>query len=227
MSLLKAVGPPGSPGFLLVALAAGVIVGYVWPRKPRLGRAWVVLVLAVYLALSWPPVARLLVESLPHPTPWPAAERPDALQTLIVFDGDNRRGRVRLTEDILATRPPDTVHVIGSHWILDDMTPALRARIVHDARPGNTREQIEWVGRFLGGHPGPAAIVASRLQAPRVRALLASAGLAVPVLASALDDEPVTGGIWSWLPAYSTLAISRDALYEHAALAYYRWRGWI
>jgi hypothetical protein len=29
------------------------------------------------------------------------------------------------------------------------------------------------------------------------------------------------------VPTYIALRVSRDALYEHAALAYYRSRGWI
>jgi hypothetical protein len=33
--------------------------------------------------------------------------------------------------------------------------------------------------------------------------------------------------LWQFLPTYASLLVSRDALYEYAALAYYRWRGWI
>jgi hypothetical protein len=30
-----------------------------------------------------------------------------------------------------------------------------------------------------------------------------------------------------YIPTYTALRVSRDALYEHAALAYYGWRRWI
>jgi hypothetical protein len=62
---------------------------------------------------------------------------------------------------------------------------------------------------------------------PRVAALAQTAGLELDLLASPVDQEPPTEGVWRLVPTYLALRVSRDAIYEHAALAYYRWRGWI
>jgi hypothetical protein len=52
------------------------------------------------------------------------------------------------------------------------------------------------------------------------------ARLRAGIAASAIDDEPPVSGPGLWAPTYIALRVSRDALYEHAALVYYRWRGW-
>jgi hypothetical protein len=97
-------------------------------------------------------------------------------------------------------------------------------RIRHDDQAENTSDQIrrtlEWVksGKF-----GRAAILVSCLQAPRTRLLAARAGLNIPVLAAPLDEELPDGGPGRFLPSFLALAVTRDAVYELAALQYYRW----
>ncbi len=226
MSLLKAIGPPGSVGFLIFAIAAGLTTSYVWPKHRRLGQAWLVAVLGGYLLLSWPPAARWIVDSLPAPVGAVVGSR-DELETLIVFDGDNRRGRVRTLEQAAATTGARTIHVLGSRLILREMNDALRQRITHHPA-ANTREQVAWVRRWTSGvERGRTTILVSRLQAPRVERLVSAADLMAGVIASPLDAELPTSGVWRLVPSYSALSTSRDALYEHAALIYYRWRGWI
>ena len=44
-------------------------------------------------------------------------------------------------------------------------------------------------------------------------------------LPSPVDVEPNGEGIDGWTPKYVALRMSRDAIYEHAAMAYYRWKG--
>ena len=100
----------------------------------------------------------------------------------------------------------------------------------HQPAPVNTREQVAWVERFVAGAgvgASRSAMVVSRLQVPRVAALAARSGVHMPLLASPLDREPATTGSWRLIPSYGALCASRDAIYELAALRYYRWRGWI
>ncbi len=227
MSILKAIGPPGSLGFFAVSIAAGLVIGYVWPRKPRVGRAWLAGVLGLYLVLSWPPTAQALTWGLQAPS---AAGTPAvrALDTLIVLDGDNRQGRARAAEQAVAAASPRAVHVVGSPWILDVLSDAMLRRVIHHPAPATTRAQIAWVQQLVTEtEAGHTAIVVSRLQAPRVLALMAKAAPGVTLIASPLDHEPRVAGIWRLIPSYGALCASRDALYEHAALRYYRWQGWI
>jgi hypothetical protein len=62
---------------------------------------------------------------------------------------------------------------------------------------------------------------------PRIAALARSAGVAPLLLPSPIDDEPPAVGVWRFVPTYIGLRTSRDAMYEHAALVYYRNKGWI
>jgi uncharacterized SAM-binding protein YcdF (DUF218 family) len=77
------------------------------------------------------------------------------------------------------------------------------------------------------GRLGRTCVIASRLQMPRVAALAHSEGLDVTLIPSPTDTEPPTAGFRVFVPSYTALGVSRDALYEHAALAYYRWRDWV
>jgi len=224
--LLKLIGPPGSLGFLAASIAAALVIGYAWPRKPRLAQIWLSMVLGLYLVLSWPPMAALIVGALPAAPGVGSAVQP--LDTLIVFDGDNRRGRAQAADLAVRAGAPEVVHVLGSYWIIDRLTPAVIDRMRHHPAPANTRQQVEWVERFVtSARPGRVAIVVSRLQAPRVAALAARGAPTVPIIASALDREPATLGIRRLIPSYAALSASRDAIYELAALCYYRWQGWI
>ena len=118
------------------------------------------------------------------------------------------------------------VHLVVT--AVDRLTPAVLQQMRHHSGPANTREQVLWVERFAAdAHARRAAIVVSRVQAARVAALAAREGVTIPIIAAALDREPATSGIWRLLPSYAALCASRDGLYEHAALRYYRWRGWI
>jgi hypothetical protein len=82
----------------------------------------------------------------------------------------------------------------------------------------------EICGRSPHAH---TAVIASRLQAARVDALIRTARLPVTLLSSPVDEEPPVSGAARFVPSYIALRMSRDAIYEHAALVYYRWRGWI
>jgi hypothetical protein len=58
-------------------------------------------------------------------------------------------------------------------------------------------------------------------------ALIRSRNCPVALLPSAVDAEPPTAGTDRFVPSYLALRLSRDAIYEHAALVYYRSRRFI
>jgi hypothetical protein len=58
-----------------------------------------------------------------------------------------------------------------------------------------------------------------------VKAFAEGLGLTLEFLPSAIDGEPPRAGAARWWPTIDARRLSREALYEHAALVYYRWRG--
>jgi uncharacterized SAM-binding protein YcdF (DUF218 family) len=228
-TLLKQAATPGSIGFLLAGLGFSLVLRYLWPRNRRLAHTWLTIVAGVYLIMSLPWVANALSDGLPQ-IQSPDSRSLGAIETLVVFDGDNRLGRVRETERVYAAARPKVVQVLGARWLVRalERTGIPPSAIAQDARPSTTREQMIWmVHRFPRDEAGDVAVIASRLQMPRVAALAKAAGVPLILFASPVDDEPPTAGIRLFLPTYTALRVSRDALYEHAALAYYARRGWI
>jgi hypothetical protein len=225
MDLLKALGTTVPPWLVLAAgLAVGVLL-FTWPGTRRFARRWLLFVTGTYVALGLPAVATAIAGSLP---PTVNAE-PTRVRTLVILDGDNRRGRLREAIRILQRHEPAAVWILGDAWFIDEL--ALegygRGMFRHEPEPSNTREQVAWVGRLAPDSGARTALVVSRLQAPRVAALARAAELDVDLVVSPIDDEPPVSGWRRWVPSYIALRTSRDALYEHAALFYYRWNGWI
>lgn len=226
IGLLKLVGTPGSLRFLFVATVAGVGLVRFTPRFRRTGILWLAGVYTCYLTLSLPVVATTIVDALPAATPAASSSlRP--IRCVIVLDGDNRRGRVRTLTRMLDADPDVTVWILGDRWILEalDAGGLRRPEFRYDAQATTTYEQMRQVNDIAGSAPGRTVVIASRLQAPRVEALAAAGRVPVTILPSPIDDEPAATGVMAFVPAYTALRASRDALYEHAALAYYRWRG--
>lgn len=227
LAALKLVGPPGSLSFLAVVLAVGVGGSYATGRSRRFRWGWCIGVLGTYVLLSTPVVAHQIVRLLPGgPSVMVAPVRGD-LDLIIIFDGDNRRGRaneaVRLFQASGAR-----ILVLGEPWIalrlIETGVPAVR--IERSGEAATTLEQLRQVEHRMQTETPRAAIVASRLQMPRIGALVASRHLHVALAPSPVDTEPPRSGAWTLVPHYSALRVSRDALYECAAIAYYRWRGW-
>jgi uncharacterized SAM-binding protein YcdF (DUF218 family) len=230
MTVIKAIGPPGSVPFIAFCLLIGLLLAYVWPRKGRLARAWLWLVFAFHTILALPFVANGIAGRLPAVHAAEAAPV-RGIDMLFVFDGDNRRGRVRSALDAARGSPGASVMILGGNgWLPDAMADAgiERDRIAQDHGPTDTRQQIDEVRRLTAPNPaGKIAIVASRLQMPRVSGLVRKAGLSAALIVSPIDTEPATSGWRLVVPTYYALRVSRDAIYEHAALALYSWRGWI
>jgi uncharacterized SAM-binding protein YcdF (DUF218 family) len=229
LSALKLI-PPGSIGFLLACTILGSALFFLGRR--RLARNALLVLYGSYLVLSVPWVAEGLANRLPR---YAAFDSRDlrlsrSLDAIVVLDGDNRRGRVRTALELKARNPQAGLWVLGDQWVVDALTqggiPA--SRIVKEATAETTRDQVARVRQLVARRPNRRiVVVASRLQMPRVAALARAASLDLALAASAIDDEPPTAGAWRFVPSYIALRVSRDALYEHAALAYYRWHGWI
>jgi uncharacterized SAM-binding protein YcdF (DUF218 family) len=230
INAVKAIGGPGSIGFLAVCLAMALALGRIGPRCHRLSRGWILLLLLGYLLLGLPLVANQIAREVSDYRPLDNTALLASANTLIVLDGDNSVARVREAQRLFAAMPAPIVIVSGRQRFVDAIIGAgiPSGRIHRDFRSRTTREQIANVKRWLHRRDnGQVAIVASRLQMRRVSALLQTAGLQ-PVLApSAIDTEPPTAGPWVLVPTYVALRVSRDALYEYLALTYYRHQGWI
>jgi uncharacterized SAM-binding protein YcdF (DUF218 family) len=229
MEVIKSIGPPGSVPFITFCCLIALVLAFVWPRSGWLARTWLWTVFAGHMILALPVVANGIAGALPPVQASPPNSLRD-LNTVFVLDGDNRRGRVRSAVEAAQASPAAAVIVLGgSPWLEGALGEAGIGpnRITYDYRPQDTRAQMDELERQTTGGGRRVAVVASRLQMPRVAGLARAAGLPASLVASPIDTEPPTSGWRLVVPSYYALRVSRDAIYEHAALALYRWRGWI
>ncbi|HWB16830.1 MAG TPA: YdcF family protein [Vicinamibacterales bacterium] len=227
LDLLKSIGGPGSLGFLLLSIAAAAALAAAGPRARRWARRWLAVVASAYLFLSLPVVASALARYAP---PAWSAQHPTRLgaERIIVIDGDNPRGRAREAAAWYRASPPPQVLVSGGRFMAHLLVEAgiARGRFHLDDTAPTTRTQVIWMHDLA--HGPRTVVITSRLQAPRLAALMARAGIDDMTLVPApVDREPATTGTWRFVPSWSALMVSRDACYERLALLYYRWRGWI
>jgi hypothetical protein len=234
LDIVKFIGLPGSVPFVVVAALIGAALVRFSRRFRRVGIVWLVVTALTYIVLALPVVANEIAAALPgwnnQGTGIKQSHPQDGVEILIILDGDNRRGRVREAQRVMHLKRPTAVWVLGGRWILEALEEAgvSGSMFRYDATAETTREQLEQVTNISRTAPKAAtAVIASRLQAPRVAALVRARGLMVRVLPSEIDDEPPISGTVCYVPSYVALRVSRDGIYEHAALAYYRWRGWI
>jgi len=230
ITILKIIGPPGSVSFIGLCGLIAVLMTYAWPKNARLARFWLAFVVIAHLILAVPLVANAIAGGLPHVASADGAALRD-IDTVFVLDGDNRRGRVSRAAQAFEASPASTIRILGGEpWLVDALAEAgvLRSRIHVDYGSTNTREQIAEMRQLIAGQAtGRSVVIASRLQMPRVAALSRAAGVPALLLASPIDTEPATSGWRVLVPSYYALRVSRDAIYEHFALGYYSWRGWI
>jgi hypothetical protein len=227
LSIIKTIGGPGSLGFFVVTTLAGLLVARRWPAARRTVAAGLGLLVTAYLALATPAAASALINALPLvPEPEPARLR--SVRALVVFDGDNLAGRRRQAQRILRIAPLDDVYLLGADYLLADLRVAMGpgTSLHHDTTTWNTSAQVMRV-RDIAERvpPGSTAVVASRVQMPRIAGLLRATETEALLVPSDLDREPDARGLRALLPSYAALLASRDAIYEHAALAWYGWRG--
>jgi len=225
LEIAKWIGAPGSLRLLGVIIAATTLL---WLVRPRWRGKLIVssaAVAATYLVLALPAVANAIERSLPST----AQAVPVTIDRLVIFDGDNRRGRARVGIALIKERQPTEIWVIGMGWLVEALSDAgIPRTFIHHWVAPTTSDQVKDLQDILSSSPGQKTVViVSRLQAARTAALLRAANLDVTLIASPADQEPPAAGIHHYLPTYLALRISRDAIYEHAALWYYRKKGWI
>jgi uncharacterized SAM-binding protein YcdF (DUF218 family) len=228
--LLKLIGGPGSESFLLFCLLAGLLVRWWRPSAARAVRWSLLLVGCTYLVLSLPVVANLIAGCLPAVASATLPASPGPVDALVVMDGDNRWGRARAGIEVNALATPHEIWVLGNGWLIEELSAGgvPRNRIFHDAFLATTRDQLVSLAALMARRPGwTVGVIVSRLQAARMARLLEQSNLLVRLIQSPVDVEPPTTGVLAFVPTYYALRLSRDAIYEHAALRYYGWRGWI
>ena len=230
IDLLKWTGGPGSIQLLLILATCGLWLYYRRPRRRLLARAILGMTGLVYWVLATP-VTAIAIEGLLPAVPAMPPFRDSGLATLVVLDGDNRRGRLAEALTVWRQAAPGRVVVSGETWLRNELIAAgvPEDQIHREAVSANTREQILWLRALTSQRPElrEPAVIASRLQAPRVTALIRRAGIQATVVSAPLDVEPRRKGVWALMPSYAALRLSRDALYECVALRYYQMRGWI
>ena len=228
--ILKAL-VPGSPGFLVLALAVGLAAMWKWRRVRWWSLAWLATVVVMYLLLSLPWTANRLADALPRYPPLLRAADAGGASALVVFDGDNREHRIIETVRVYRLLHPKQVIVAGDRefrrLVVEEGVPA--AVVLWENRSRTTREQALAVARLLQEHGiNRIVLVASPLHMPRALAAVRAVGIdAVPSASRRPYPNLPRTGRRSVMPRPSALDLSYDALYEHMALAYYRHQGWM
>jgi uncharacterized SAM-binding protein YcdF (DUF218 family) len=228
LSVLKFIGGPGSVGLLIVSVTVITFTARLFPAARRIARLILLSLAVTYLVLALPMTANAIAKRLTACVPLSDLNLLRQTDILIVFDGDNRWGRVREAVRLWRAHHSETVIVSGEQWMVEHIVAGgiPQNRLRYDETATTTREQMDLVRRLTDGHRR-GVIVTSRLQAPRVEALVRTAGLSAIIAAAAVDDEPPVTGWKQLVPSYVALRVSRDAIYEHLALRYYGWRRWI
>jgi hypothetical protein len=228
-TLIKAIGGPGSAGFLVAVFAVTLLL-LMFRRTRRTGRRLGVGLVALYLLLSLPVVALGIVRLIGAGPPDPLVGL-DRIDNVFVFDGDNRFGRGRCAGEWWTRRHPELFWVLGGDELKNAMEDAgvpTNHWIWGGVPDKSTYGQVTVVKERVEAIRLPrAGIIVSRLQAPRVRGLVRHLRVEAAVIGSEVDAEPAVGGVRFWLPSADALAVSREALYEGIALLFYRWKGWI
>jgi hypothetical protein len=231
MELLKQIGAPGSITLFVICFALLTLAWWLRPRWAATLQAGLLALCGAYVVLSLPVVASAITDRLPPVPSAVSSAAPGQVDLLVVLDGDNVRGRARAGIEVNRAAAPREVWVLGNGWMVEALSwgGVPRYRIFHDAFLATTRDQVASLERLVAKRRGARiAVIVSRLQAPRMAGLLEAADLStVALIPSPADVEPATTGVRRFVPTYYALRISRDALYELAALRYYRWKGWI
>jgi uncharacterized SAM-binding protein YcdF (DUF218 family) len=223
IAIAKIIGAPGSIGFLAFSVVLGLAARRLNARFRPWTAIWFGLLIVGYVVMSLPVVANALADRVSLDKPLADLSPLRGVETLVVFDGDNRRGRVREAKRVFDEVKPRRVIVSGSDWLFDAVRQAgIPSQLAEqESRSRNTLEQLETLRHWP---PHSVAVVASRLQMPRIALLARAIGVQPRLAPSWIDTEPPTMGVRLFVPTYIALRVSRDALYELMALSYYeRW----
>lgn len=226
----KQIGGPGSLGFFALCFVVGLLIACIGPRSRRVAKAWLLLVGTTYLVAALPLVSYAISNRLPPHAPVWKPEGSADLDIVVVLSGDNPWGRAREARRVLDATTPRCVLVSGSPWFVRMVVAAgvARDRLVVDDTTSTTRAQIAKLGAWAERCGAQRVVlIASTLSMSRVAALVRNAGVQVVFVPSPLDAAPPDSGIRLAVPSFRALRVTKDAFYEHMALAYYRKRHWI
>ena len=145
ISALKPIGGPGSVGFFILCVVLALAIRFFGKAGRRLSRVWLITLVVGYLVLSLPITANYLADRLTSYRPLADLSQLQGVDTLVVLDGDNRRGRVREAKRVFDSAQPRRVIVSGNTWLVDAVIEAgiPADRVAHESRARNTWEQIE------------------------------------------------------------------------------------
>jgi uncharacterized SAM-binding protein YcdF (DUF218 family) len=245
-----------SPLTLLIALGVGVALLYNRRAAPW-GRRWLLAMLVGYFALSTPVGSWLFAAPLTHgqrALRAPADAR--GAQAVVVLSGDFvSRGTGDLVIDDLRSTALRVIEGVRVYRLLGDPLlvvsggdlrrfdpprPAAAAmrnaavglgvppeRIATEVQSLTTREQALFLSRLLADrHISRLVLVTSAVHMPRSLAVFRASGLdPVPSASDLAEDLDLS--LSTLVPNRDSLNLSDAALYEYAALAYYRARRWL
>jgi uncharacterized SAM-binding protein YcdF (DUF218 family) len=218
---------PGTLPFSMLVASAGLLLIRRRGLPRRIGVTSLVLLAAGYFVLALPATADRLSAGLTRFGRLPDSDRARRASTIVVIGGDSEHARELETLRLF--------HLVHPRWIVSsgplEMRDALVAggippeRIVTESTARTTREQAVTVAQLVRSrHLDPVVLVASAIHMPRALAAFREAGIdAVP---SASATRPIAGLPRFW-PAYDALRLSRESIYEYAALTYYQRKGWL
>jgi uncharacterized SAM-binding protein YcdF (DUF218 family) len=224
-TVLKVLAP-GTAAFFIVV--AGISIALILrPGRVRTGGiALSALLAAAYLVMATPWTAARLSSGLMRYRP--ISERADAhgATTVVVLTGDSNYARVVEAARLYELLQPRWMLMGGTELMREELIQAgvPKTRILMEGGGLTTREQIVNVERIVRRHNmGRVVLVVSAIHMRRTLAAARAAGL--DVVPSASSTRRNAGP--PFVPTFDGLRLTRESLYEYAALAYYEWRGWL
>jgi uncharacterized SAM-binding protein YcdF (DUF218 family) len=226
LDLLKFLAP-GTSGFFVVVAGAAVLLSR-WSGRPR-GYAVALLVglLGSYGAMSLPWTAARVSKHLLTHGPLPNIQAARGAAVVVVLTGDSERARVIEALRLNVLLRPQWVIVGGTERMREEIADGgvPRDRIIVEGGGLNTREQLINVTRIVRARQiDRIVLVVSAIHMPRT--LAAARVLGLDVVPSASPTRQIAGMPPFW-PAYNALRLTRESVYEDAAMFYYRLRGWV
>jgi uncharacterized SAM-binding protein YcdF (DUF218 family) len=254
IDFIKTALIPGSMGFLLLGLAAGLILLYAGDKTERWGRRWLLSLGAAYLALSLPATAGLLERSLGGQYARFESGREQAVVILggggLTYRDDGLEVQSLSDASILRTLEGLRIfHQLEEPWIVVSGGPSPQSGLTQ-AESETMRDLLIDLGAPAGRVLVEAGSADTHDQALNVPALLQAHGVSEFVLVTstthlrramlsfeAAGFEPTPGPAPErsetqslpapLLPDLGALDASRRALREWMGLLYYAVRGWI
>ena len=227
IDVAKTLFAPGTMPFAVLVAGAGALLAVRRGRSRRLGVSIWVALAGVYFVLALPATAERLSAGLMKFDRLHDVHDARGASTIVMISGDSAHARVVETLRLF--------HLLRPRWIVGSGPPEMREaliaagvpseRIIAEVMAQTTRQQAVAVAELVRARElGPVVLVASAIHMPRALGAFQAVGLSVVPSPSATRQ---IAGLPRYWPAYDGLRLSREAIYEHVAIAYYRWKGWM